>query len=309
MLAGWAARPDEVPMNSDCGKSKLEPGLYIVATPIGAARDITLRSLDILDEADILAAEDTRRIRHLLSIHGIPLKGRKLARYDDQSGARQRKRLLSAVSGGARVALTSDAGTPLVADPGFRLVQEFRRAGLNVFHAPGPSAVLAALAVSGQPTDRFLFAGFMPARTAARRVFLRKISDIKATVILFESPARLGAALADLAAEFGENRPASICRELTKVHEEVLTGGLHELVDQVTCRLSGEPRSIRGEVVIVVGPPADDRVTSDAEIDRFLLPVLDKLSPRDASVLASRCLDVPRKRAYARTVLLKPKPG
>lgn len=295
-------------MSADSGKSNLEPGLYIVATPIGAARDITLRSLDILNEADILAAEDTRRIRQLLSIHGIPLKGRKLVRYDDQSGSSQRKRLLSAVSEGARVALTSDAGTPLVADPGFRLVQEFRLAELNVFHAPGPSAVLAALAVSGQPTDRFLFAGFMPARPSARRAFLRNISDIRATVILFESPARLDVALADLAAEFGENRPASICRELTKVHEEVLTGRLCELVDQVTGRLSADSRSIRGEVVIVVGPPVDDRVTSDAEIDRFLLLVLDRLSPRDASVLAARCLDVSRKRAYARAVVLKPKP-
>ncbi len=308
MPAVWAAWPDDVPMSSDCGKSNLEPGLYIVATPIGAARDITLRSLDILKEADILAAEDTRRIRHLLSIHGIPVKGRKLVRYDDRSGAGQRKRLLSAVSGGARVALTSDAGTPLVADPGFRLVQEFRLADLNVFHAPGPSAVLAALAVSGQPTDRFLFAGFMPARPAARRAFLRKISDIRATVVLFEAPARLGAALADLAAEFSGNRPASICRELTKVHEEVLTGSLYELGDLITGRLSVESGSIRGEVVIVVGPPGDDRVTSDAEIDRFLLMVLDKLSPRDASVLAARCLDVPRKRAYARAVVLKPKP-
>lgn len=295
-------------MNSDCGKSNLEPGLYIVATPIGAARDITLRSLDILNEADILAAEDTRRIRHLLSIHGIPLKGRKLVRYDDQSGARQRKRLLSAASGGARVALTSDAGTPLVADPGFRLAQEFRHADLNVFHAPGASAVLAALAVSGQPTDRFLFVGFAPTRSVARRAFLRKISDVQATVILFESPVRLCAALDDLVAEFGRNRPASICRELTKVHEEVLTGSLRELVDQVTGRMSGGSRSIRGELVIVVGPPVDNRVTSDAEIDRFLLLVLDKLSPRDASVLAARCLNVPRTRTYARANALKPTP-
>ena len=296
-------------MKSGYDKSNLEPGLYIVATPIGAARDITLRSLDILNEADILAAEDTRRIRHLLAIHGIPLKGRKLVRYDDRSGTKERQRLVSAVSGGARVALTSDAGTPLVADPGFRLVQEFRQAALNVFHAPGASAVLAALAVSGQPTDRFLFAGFAPARSAARRAFLREIAAVEATVVLFESPVRLCASLDDLAAEFGKNRPASICRELTKVHEEVVTGSLCELADQFTGRNSGESRSIRGEVVIVVGPPVGDRTTSDAEIDRFLLLVLDKLSPRDASVLASRCLNVPRKRTYARANKLKPKPG
>ncbi len=296
-------------MKSGYDKSNLEPGLYIVATPIGAARDITLRSLDILNEADILAAEDTRRIRHLLGIHGIPLKGRKLVRYDDRSDTKKRQRLVSAVSGGARVALTSDAGTPLVADPGFRLVQEFRRAALNVFHAPGASAVLAALAVAGQPTDRFLFAGFAPARSGARRAFLRKISTVQATVVLFESPVRLCAALDDLVTEFGKNRPASICRELTKVHEEVLTGSLHELADQLASRVSGESRSIRGEVVIVVGPPAGDRMTSDAEIDRFLLLVLDKLSSRDASVLAARCLNVPRKRTYARANALKPKAG
>ena len=178
-----------------------------------------------------------------------------------------------------------------------------------MFHAPGASAVLAALAVSGQPTDRFLFAGFMPARSAARRTFLRKISEIRATVILFESPVRLGAALVDLAAEFGKDRPASICRELTKVHEEVLTGRLSELVVRVRDRLSGDSRSIRGEIVVVVGPPVDDRMTSDAEIDRFLLLVLDKLSPKDASVLAARCLNVSRKRTYARAAALKPKPA
>ena len=292
-------------MSAEPETSGLAPGLYIVATPIGAARDITLRSLDVLAEVDIIAAEDTRRIRHLMSMHGISLKGRQLLRYDDQSGESQRRRLLDAMSGGARVALTADAGTPLVADPGFRLVRACRKAGLAVTHPPGPSAVLAALAVSGQPSDRFLFAGFAPARSAARKAFLREIADIRATVILFESPRRLGAALADLSVEFGADRPATICRELTKIHEEVLAGTLSELADEIDARSSDDSRAIRGEVVIVIGPPTDDASASDAEIDRFLRLVLARLSPKDASALAAQCLDVPRKRAYSRANALK----
>ncbi len=292
-------------MSAEPETSGLAPGLYIVATPIGAARDITLRSLDVLAEVDIIAAEDTRRIRHLMSMHGISLKGRQLLRYDDQSGESQRRRLLDAMSGGARVALTADAGTPLVADPGFRLVRACRKAGLAVTHPPGPSAVLAALAVSGQPSDRFLFAGFAPARSAARKAFLREIADIRATVILFESPRRLGAALADLSVEFGADRPATICRELTKIHEEVLAGTLSELADEIDARSSDDSRAIRGEVVIVIGPPTDDASASDAEIDRFLRLVLEKLSPKDASALAAQCLNVSRKRAYSRANALK----
>src|SRR5665213_3855919 len=193
----------------------LAPGLYLVATPIGNLRDITLRALDVLWGADLVLAEDTRVSGKLLAAHGLKAR---LQRYDEHAAAQARPKILAALAGGARIALISDAGTPLVSDPGYRLVREATAQGSAVFPIPGPSATLAALAVAGLPTDRFLFAGFPPPRSAARRALFAELAPIRATLIFFEGGSRLAASLVDMAAVFGP-REAAVARELTKLHE------------------------------------------------------------------------------------------
>lgn len=207
----------------------LSAGLYFVATPIGNARDITLRALDILQSADVLVAEDTRTLRRLMEIHGIPLAGRRVLAYHDHNGASMRPRLLDAVRDGKSVAYSSDAGTPLVADPGFSLGRAMTEAGLPVTTAPGPSAALAALSLSGLPSDCFVFAGFAPTAKGARRTFLESFRDIAGTLVLFESPRRLSALLEAAAEVLGADREAAVCRELTKRFEEVRRGTLESL--------------------------------------------------------------------------------
>src|SRR5499427_2963268 len=203
----------------------LAPGLHLVATPIGNLRDVSLRALEILAAADVIACEDTRVTRKLLSHYGIATP---LTPYHDHNAATARPKLIARLAAGARVALVSDAGTPLVSDPGYRLVRATQAAGHPVTAAPGASAVLAALSVAGLPTDRFFFEGFLPAKEAARRTRIAELARIPATLVLFETGPRLAAALADLAAGLGE-REAAICRELTKMHEEVRRGSLSEL--------------------------------------------------------------------------------
>ena len=207
----------------------LEAGLYFLATPIGAARDITLRALDILGAADVIAAEDTRTLRHLMEIHGVALGHRPLIAYHDHNGEVARPKLLRALAEGKSVAYASEAGTPLVADPGYQLGRAAIAAGHPVFAAPGPSAVLAALTVSGLPSDRFLFAGFPPNTASARRKWLREVAQVPATLIFYESPKRVSEMLADCVTEFGEERLAVVCRELTKRFEEVRRGPLRDL--------------------------------------------------------------------------------
>lgn len=275
----------------------LPPGLHLVATPIGAARDITLRALDILAAADVLAAEDTRRARKLLDIHGVRLGGRLILPYHDHNGAAQRPRLLAALAEGRSVALVSDAGTPLVADPGYRLVVEAVAAGHPVFAAPGPSAVLAALSVAGLPTDRFLFAGFAPPREAARRRALAELAAVPATLVFYESPRRLAEALTSMAEVFGD-RPAAVCRELTKRFEETRRGTLAALA----AAYAGAPEP-KGEIVVVVGPPAPAEVTED-RLDAALAAALARLSVKDAAAEVAEALDLPRRRVYARALEL-----
>ena len=185
-------------------QGRLEPGLHLIATPIGTARDITLRALDILASADVLAAEDTRSLRHLMEIHGVALGGRPLLAYHDHNGAAMRPRILSALAQGKSVVYASEAGTPLVADPGYQLARAVVADGHVLRAAPGPSAVLAALAVSGLPSDRFLFAGFPPAAGGARATFLAELAGVPATIILFESPRRVSRTLIELAQSFGK---------------------------------------------------------------------------------------------------------
>ncbi|MEM9811693.1 MAG: 16S rRNA (cytidine(1402)-2'-O)-methyltransferase [Pseudomonadota bacterium] len=274
----------------------LAPGLYLVSTPIGNARDITLRALDILARADILAAEDTRRTRTLFEIHGLSLRGRRIAAYHDHSGPETRTSLISAVRDGAALAYVSDAGTPLLADPGFRLAAAAVEADVPVFSAPGASALLAALAVAGLPTDRFLFAGFPPSKAGARSNAFDAVGGVDATLVFYESPRRLPESLASMAVAFGP-RQAAVCRELTKRFEEVVRGTLVELAERY------QDAAVKGEVVVVIGPPVPQERT-DEEIDHALADALTGHSLKDAVAAVAVSLHVPRKRVYARALAM-----
>jgi 16S rRNA (cytidine1402-2'-O)-methyltransferase len=276
--------------------SGLAPGLYLVATPIGNAEDVTLRALKTLRAADVIACEDTRVSAKLLARHGIE---RPLLAYHDHNAERVRPLLLERLRRGEVVALVSDAGTPLVSDPGFKLVRAALDAGLPVTALPGPSAALAALLLSGLPSDRFLFAGFLPPKPAARRRALGELAAVRATLVFFESAKRLAAALADMAAVLGP-RPAAVARELTKLHEEVRRGNLADLWAQY--REAGPPR---GELAVVVAPPeAQAPALSQAALDRQIAQALAGMSLRDACAAVSAATGKPRREVYARALLL-----
>jgi 16S rRNA (cytidine1402-2'-O)-methyltransferase len=272
-----------------------EPGLYVVAGPIGNLRDITLRALDILGSVQRVYAEDTRVTRKLLDAYGLKPR---LAAYHDYSDESVRTAILEAIAGGESVALLSDAGTPLVSDPGFKLVRAVLQAGHKVFPVPGASAALAGLVASGLPSDRFVFAGFLPAKSGARRTALEALAEIEATLIFFESGPRLAESLADMAAALG-SRDAAVARELTKMFEETRRGGLSELAQHYAA--AGAPR---GEIVVLVGPPAAKAEVGDAALDAFLRKALVR-GVKEAASEAARDLGVPRKRAYARALALK----
>jgi len=269
----------------------IAPGLHLVATPIGAARDITLRALDLLAGADVLAAEDTRTLRHLMEIHGIALAGRPLVACHDHNEAEVAPRILGALAAGKTVAYASEAGTPLVSDPGFVLVRAATAAGHPVHAAPGASAVLAALTVAGLPTDRFLFAGFAPAAAGERTRFLADLAGMQATLVLYESPRRVRRTLEDMAAAFGPDRCAALCRELTKRHEEVLRGTLAGI------RAALGEADPKGEIVLVIdrAPPAE--VGADA-VEAALKTALATMSVKDAASFVSQTLGVQRKIVY-----------
>ncbi|MEL6167356.1 MAG: 16S rRNA (cytidine(1402)-2'-O)-methyltransferase [Pseudomonadota bacterium] len=268
----------------------LAPALYLVATPIGAARDITLRALDVLGSADILAAEDTRVLRRLLEIHGVPRAGRHILPYHDHNGPAQRPVLLEHLAAGRSVAYTSDAGTPLVADPGYRLVQEVIAAGHAVVPVPGASAVLPALTLSGLPSDRFLFAGFPPGSGAARLRFLAEFKDVPATLIFFESGKRVSGLLKDCVKVFGGERAAAMARELTKRHEEVQRGLLSELADQLDARV------LKGEIVVLVDRPR--RQADEEDVQAALADALATMSVRDAARSVADDLGLNRRTVY-----------
>jgi len=228
------------------GEAALSPGLYVTATPIGNARDITLRALDVLTGCDAIAAEDTRVTSKLLSIYGI---SKPLTAYNDHNGARERPRLIARLKHGATIALVSDAGTPLVSDPGYKLVREALAEGIPVHAIPGASATLTALALAGLPTDRFLFAGFLPNKAGERAAVLGDLKAIRTTLIFFESAQRLADSLAQMLDILGD-RAVAVTRELTKLHEEVRRGTLATLAP----RYAEEPPP-RGEVTVLIGPP------------------------------------------------------
>jgi 16S rRNA (cytidine1402-2'-O)-methyltransferase len=280
-------------------RKPLAPGLHVVATPIGNARDITLRALAVLASADLVAAEDTRTTRRLLDIHGVRRDGRSLVPYHDHNGAAQRPRLIAALAEGRSVALVSDAGTPLVSDPGYRLVAEAAAAGHPVTAVPGASALLAALAVAGLPTDRFLFAGFLPPRSAARRRTLADLAAVPATLVFYESPRRLAACLADAAAVLGETRPGAVCRELTKRFEETRRAPLGSLA----AHYAAVPAP-KGEVVLLAGPPGDAPTASEETLDSALAAALAARSVKDAAAEVAAALGLPRRQVYARALEL-----
>jgi 16S rRNA (cytidine1402-2'-O)-methyltransferase len=278
---------------------KIPAGLHLVATPIGAARDITLRALDILANADLLAAEDTRNTRRLLDIHGVKLGDRRLVSYHDHNGAQIRPQIMAALKDGASVAYVSDAGTPMVADPGFDLTRAAIAEGFPVFAAPGASALLAALCVAGQPTDRFFFAGFPPNKSSARKRFLAELGAVPSTLVFYESPKRAAASLRDMVEVFGPMRPASFCRELTKKFEEVVRGSLHDVWQAVSGR-----ESIKGEVVIVLGPPIAT-ITSDEDIEVALRAALTRLRVKDAASEVAEKFGLHRSEVYAKALAVK----
>jgi 16S rRNA (cytidine1402-2'-O)-methyltransferase len=282
----------------DAGKSPqndLAPGLYVTATPIGNAADITLRALNVLKDCDMIAAEDTRVTAKLLAIHGI---ARPLSAYNDYNAVRERPRLIAKLRQGARIALVSDAGTPLISDPGFKLVREAIQEGLPVHAIPGASAVLTGLTLAGLPTDRFLFAGFLPVRSGERKTVFEELKAIRATLVFFESAQRLAESLADMAEIFGV-RTAAVTRELTKLHEEVRRGLLSELREHY--EKAGAPK---GEVTLIVSPPhaaEADMKRIDAALDKALafMPV------RAAVDLVSEMLEAPRRTVYDRALAKK----
>ena len=273
----------------------LAPGLYVVATPIGNLRDVTLRALEILAAADLVACEDTRVSRKLLDHYGIATR---LIAYHDHNATAVRPKILARLEEGAAVALISDAGTPLVSDPGFKLARAASAAGHAVTAAPGASAVLAALAVAGLPSDRFYFEGFLPSKAGARRARIAELTRIPATLILFETGPRLAASLSDLASALGA-REAALCRELTKLHEEVRRGELAALARDYA--VEAEPR---GEMVIVIAPPAADARPATDEIDALLRAALARASVRDAVAEIASLTGEPRGEVYRRALAL-----
>ena len=274
----------------------LAAGLYVVATPIGNLRDITLRALDVLAAADLVLAEDTRVAGKLLSAYGLKAK---LERHDEHAAERSLPKAMAVLAQGGRVALISDAGTPLVSDPGYQVVRAAAAAGHAVYPIPGASALLAGLSAAGLPTDRFLFAGFPPPKSAARRTFLEELAGIRATLVFFEGGSRLADSLADMAAVLGD-REAVVCRELTKLYETIVRGPLSVL--------AADPRfeAPKGELVVLVGPGRETASTAE-DADTALADALTRLSPADAASEVAKALGLPRRDLYRRAMALKGK--
>lgn len=271
------------------------PGLYVTATPIGHARDVTLRALDVLKGCDAIAAEDTRVTAKLLAIYGI---SKPLVAYNEHNAARERPRLLARLQEGERIALVSDAGTPLVSDPGFKLVREALERDLRVEAIPGASALLTALVLSGLPTDRFLFGGFLPARSGERRTALSELKRVPGSLVFFESPRRLAECLADMEDVLGA-RKAAIGRELTKFHQDVRRGNLASLA----AAYKDEPDP-KGEVTIVVGPSLEQKLDG-ARVDSLLSQALAFMPVRAAADLVAEAMNTSRRAIYDRALAIK----
>ncbi|HRX73859.1 MAG TPA: 16S rRNA (cytidine(1402)-2'-O)-methyltransferase [Hyphomonas sp.] len=274
----------------------LAPGLYVVSTPIGNLRDITLRALDVLAAADEVLAEDTRVAGKLLSAYGVKAR---LSPYHDHNGAERRPELLRKLVEGARIALVSDAGTPLISDPGWKLAHEALEAGHRVFPVPGASAMLAGLVASGLPSDRFMFAGFLPPKQGARRQSLESLKSVPGTLIFYESGPRLAETVADMAAVLGPARSAAVARELTKFFEETRRGTLGDLAKHYD-----EAGGPKGEIVVLVGPPLDEEVTPE-RLDAALRDALASQPTKAAANAVAEALGLPKRDVYQRALQLK----
>ena len=282
------------PFGTAIKATEAAPGLYLVATPIGNLGDVTLRALELLAGADVIACEDTRVTRKLTERYGITTP---LTPYHEHNAAEARPKLLARLVDGQAVALVSDAGTPLISDPGYKLVRAACEAGHAVTALPGASAVLTALSVAGLPTDHFFFEGFLPPRQGARQKRIAALAGVPATLVLFESGPRIAAALADLAATLG-TRAAAICRELTKLHEEVKRSDLVTLAQEYSTGAE-----TRGEFVIVVAPSPDGDETAD-NIDDLLRQALTRVSVKDAVGEVALATGRPRREVYQRALVL-----
>ena len=271
----------------------LAPGLYLVATPIGNLRDITLRALDVLAAADLVVCEDTRVSGKLMQAYGIKAK---LLPYNDHNAAKQRGPIVEKLVAGGRVALISDAGTPLISDPGYKLVRDCLDLGIMVTTLPGANAVLSALQLSGLPSDRFTFAGFSPAKTAGRREWLQELAAAPGTLVIYETGPRLAAALADMAAVLGGDREAAVVREITKMYEESRRGTLAALAEAYA-----DEAAPKGEIVVVIGAGAE-KVASTADVDALLRAALGTLSVRDAAAHVAAATGLPKKQIYERAL-------
>ena len=272
-----------------------EPGLYVVSTPIGNLGDITLRALEILAGVDHILAEDTRHSRRLLDHYGVETP---MSAYHEHNAETARPQALAWLEQGRSLALISDAGTPLISDPGYKLGLEAASRGFRVHPVPGASALLAALVASGLPTDRFFFEGFLPVRMEARRARLNELARIEATLVFYEAPQRLAASLADLAAELGP-RPARVARELTKLHETIHAGTLAELAADFAAA-----EAVKGEIVVVVAPPAPPAAVDAAVLDRELEALLEGHTTKDAAAILAARYGLPRRDLYARALEL-----
>ncbi len=283
--------------SAEAPREPLAPALYITATPIGNRGDITLRALEVLARADHLLCEDTRVTRKLLGLYGL---SRPLTAYHDHNAESMRPKVLAWIVAGESVALVSDAGTPLISDPGFKLARACRAAGLAVTALPGASAALAALAVAGLPTDRFLFLGFLAPKSAARRAELAEVAAVRASLVVYESPRRLAGLLADAAAVL-PGRDAVVCRELTKLFEEAVAAPVEDLAARYA--EAGPPK---GEVVVVIGPPSERNLAwSDEQVDEALTRALAAGSVKDAAAEVAAASGRPRQELYRRAMRLR----
>lgn len=273
----------------------ISAGLWLVATPIGNAADISARALEVLTKADRVACEDTRMTAKLLSLHGLK---RPLIPYHDHTSDKDRDQIIRHLKNGESVALVSDAGTPLVSDPGYKLVRACIEEGLSVTAVPGPSSVLTALQLSGLPSDRFMFAGFIPNKQGARQAFFEELKNIPATLILMESAKRLEKSLTVMADILGP-REAAVTRELTKMFEEVRRGTLDKLAGHY-----GEAGPPKGEVTMVIAPPLVKKASTE-DLDRYLIEALETQSVKEAAKSVSAALDLPKKQVYSRALALK----
>jgi 16S rRNA (cytidine1402-2'-O)-methyltransferase len=281
---------------------KVAPGLHFVATPIGSARDITLRALDVLGAADVIAAEDTRTARRLMEIHGVAVAGRKVIAYHDHSTGAARAGILKLLEDGKSVAYVSEAGTPLVADPGYQLGRAAIDAGFAVYTAPGASAALAALSVSGLASDRFLFAGFPPPQAGARRKWLADLDAAQATVIIYESAKRVHRTLDELCEAAGEDREVALCRELTKRFEEVLRGTCGQVRDQVTAH------PVKGEIVLVIARGSAPKA-SEADVEAALRKAMEDLPLKKAAAEVADALNLSKRDLYQLGLTFKQEDG